>query len=478
MKKRSSAPIIILVSLLVIVGLAAIPLLLIPKLDKFTAAPTPVAAITLPAPSYAAAAPEATNMAQSTPPPPILLSGTEGELQSIINSESDLDSEKRKKLFELLPEIDWAKYAKYDTPEQVFLFISELNITDAAEMEALFLCSEKIMAAYPDEYSAVAAGILSENPEEATKAVAKLDEEMQNTVISAMANGCVPLANEGKTVIDNVHWLIADNDDQYHVMLRLVESYQEIIWGQQGLSRHSVPGGLNVMLYIRDDYSGIASVYLALSDDERSRLEALFGDTPQTKSIELSKGALALGAMLYMDYEDDDRADNIHWLYDNGAVFCSGEYKRGPDGLMQYVAELVEKRTGTDILAFTLKDFADIKSAHISQPVLVWEGNGPATVSHYMEQTVTDTDALKTLSTLLLGSQNMIGGAGCPFDITLTLTLADGRTTEMLLASDSCPSIFTQGGVFLDYGSSAARKKMESIFTEIYWDEQPQIVYN
>ena len=468
-KKRTSPLTAILVTILVLVGLAAIPFVIFTQRDKLFAPPSPVSAATTASPTTSAA-----DLQSPQPPSVVIMDGNEGALQALFADGKTPDDEARSELFALLPEIDWMKYEWNDDVEVVLSYIYSLNTADPGEMTTLFLCYDQLHSGYQDPYKAIVAQMLSQDPAAATNALAAIDADIQTPLIYAMASGCLQRGEDGADAIDSVNRLRADSEEQYQIMLKLVENYQEIDFNDQGMTLYSADDSLSVMIYVKSRYTGITPVYLALSDEERSELDAklaAISEEPQEKS----KDAFCLGASIHMYYEDSgEMYPTTVWLYSDGSVFQGGEQRVGSEELVTYVAERVKARSGIDHLAFSFDDFKNITKARVSIPVYGEDGS----FSQTSEQTVEDAASLATISKLFSTAEVMVGGAGCPFDITLELTTADGRIITLDLASDSCATAFTNEGMFLRYGSSSARDQMKEIFGELSWDHEFEIIEN
>lgn len=79
-----------------------------------------------------------------------------------------------------------------------------------------------------------------------------------------------------------------------------------------------------------------------------------------------------------------------------------------------------------------------------------------ATLDWYgAQQTATDPDILSQIETWLSSSEELYGGAACPFTALLTLELADGESLTVSMATDSCGVWTSEGVSYSYYGENA-----------------------
>jgi len=82
---------------------------------------------------------------------------------------------------------------------------------------------------------------------------------------------------------------------------------------------------------------------------------------------------------------------------------------------------------------------ADIRQ--ITSATLNWDG----------KYTITDTETLERLESLLRNSHDIGYMAGCPFDSLVTLNLANGKTLTIAVANDSCDTWMSNGACYSFY---------------------------
>lgn len=148
-----------------------------------------------------------------------------------------------------------------------------------------------------------------------------------------------------------------------------------------------------------------------------------------------------------------------HWAIYSGGLVVGSEWSgevRGmldtDEALCELVLGLVREELGMTPF-FDPAAIKDIVSATYDYAYRERESmeNGEYAESEPIRgsQTVTDLELLAELEELLRSGKDLgIGGAGCPFDNVLTLTLKDGSTARMAVATDSCAVFLVDGRFF------------------------------
>ena len=96
---------------------------------------------------------------------------------------------------------------------------------------------------------------------------------------------------------------------------------------------------------------------------------------------------------------------------------------------------------------------AQARDAALYPSDLMYVIQAEVTIPDGTSRVLTDPAALMQLGDLMSHSHFNIS-SGCPFDGKLTLTLANGRTVALDMATDSCNIFRTAGGVYYQYGDN------------------------
>lgn len=88
-----------------------------------------------------------------------------------------------------------------------------------------------------------------------------------------------------------------------------------------------------------------------------------------------------------------------------------------------------------------------------------------ATLEYQGTYTVTDSAVLSDLRKIIFTSEELRGGAACPFTASLTLELKDQKTEVIYLATDSC-TVWLTDGVYYEYYGYEDIEEIYEIFLE------------
>lgn len=157
--------------------------------------------------------------------------------------------------------------------------------------------------------------------------------------------------------------------------------------------------------------------------------------------------------------------------FEDGSLYCmyTDETEGNEDYLVQntelydYVRNMLRIRMGYE--PFDPAEIKNIVSAtlNVSSISTDWK---------FYSQTITDKDMLAMFEDWFGNAKYIFGGADCGNeDACLELTLEDGRTVRLSVATDSCPD-FGINGVYYDYRPASVWDNREffGCFDEIPWD--------
>lgn len=99
------------------------------------------------------------------------------------------------------------------------------------------------------------------------------------------------------------------------------------------------------------------------------------------------------------------------------------------------------------------EDITQIKSA-----TLIWNG----------EHTITDTERLKRIESLMSNSLDLGYSAACPFDSLLTLELVNGKTLTVAVANDSCGVWMSNGRFYTFYPQDGSANDSNIHFYKLF----------
>lgn len=91
-----------------------------------------------------------------------------------------------------------------------------------------------------------------------------------------------------------------------------------------------------------------------------------------------------------------------------------------------------------------------------------------ATLNWNGTHTVTDTESLQLIESLLSNSVDLGYGAGCPFGALLTLELENGKTVTVTIATDSCGCWMSEGKFYTFYAPGDSNNDGNRTFYKVF----------
>ncbi len=131
---------------------------------------------------------------------------------------------------------------------------------------------------------------------------------------------------------------------------------------------------------------------------------------------------------------------------DRKTLLYNGKYYNNPT-LVELILDIAKEKCGFEV--FDTSRFKDIVEAKYSFK----------TKTRTFESVIDDKLILRQIGKGLMEAKQSQGG-GCPLDGILTLTFGDGRTMDIIMASDDCAWMFVEGNC-LDYS-----QELHEIFVE------------
>lgn len=245
----------------------------------------------------------------------------------------------------------------------------------------------------------------------------------------------------------------------------------DFIQSKPGLSLYE-EGKPCIQFYYQDEEtvtftSAPHSCYLPLDDTETEKLRNLLSASERQDNLKTRGEALkhlskkgypiyTTGASLCLDGYTFDLigdCDSSGYLVSMQTLQGSFSYVYNEE-LYDFVMDKIQASVNMDYRNFDPGWFhIPLTSAHIDFPESM-----PMSSDSLRSQTVTDTQKLKKLSTLMdhaINDEENYGFFGCPYNAIITCTREDGETLRLFAATDSCDSISYEGRIGFEYGKQA-----------------------